>query len=78
MINSDTGAVVQRIDYNEWGAVINDTHPGFQPFGYAGGFYDYRVGLVQFGVRYYDAETGRWLSKDPVGFNGGRSLPSPM
>ena len=30
-------AVVQRIDYDEWGNVTEDTSPGFQPFGFAGG-----------------------------------------
>jgi uncharacterized protein RhaS with RHS repeats len=27
--------------------------------------------LVRFGARDYDAETGRWTGKDPIGFNGG-------
>ena len=32
--------------------------------------YDYRTGLVRFGVRDYDATIGRWLAKDPIGFGG--------
>ncbi len=43
-------------------------NPGFQPFGFAGGFYDPGTGLVRFGARDYDAELGRWTSKDPIGF----------
>jgi RHS repeat-associated protein len=54
--------------------VVFDSNPGFQPFGYAGGIYDDATGLVRFGARDYDAETGRWLSKDPVGFKGGLNL----
>jgi RHS repeat-associated protein len=49
-------------------------NPGFQPFGFAGGFYDYQTGLVRFGARDYDPETGRWTSKDPAGFGGGDTL----
>ena len=39
--------------------------------GFAGGLYDHQTGLVRFGARDYDAETGRWTSKDPIGFRGG-------
>ena len=45
-----------------------------QPFGFAGGIYDRDTGLVRFGARDYDAETGRWTAKDPIGFHGGLNL----
>jgi len=32
-----TGAVVERIDWDEFGNVLSDTAPGGQPFGFAGG-----------------------------------------
>lgn len=59
------------MDYDAWGKVTNDTNPGFQPFGYAGGIYDRDTGLVRFGARDYDPEIGRWTTKDPIGFAGG-------
>ena len=40
VVNASTGEVAQRLDYDAWGNVTNDTNPGFQPFGYAGGIYD--------------------------------------
>lgn len=57
--------------FDEFGNVLNDTNPGFQPFGFAGGLYDADTGLVRFGARDYDAETGRWTAKDPSLFDGG-------
>jgi RHS repeat-associated protein len=71
VVDAATGEVAQRLDYDEFGRVINDTNPGFQPFGYAGGLYDRDTGLVRFGARDYDPETGRWPQKDPIGFEGG-------
>jgi len=66
-----TGTIVQRLDYDAFGRVINDTDPGFQPFGFAGGLYDPNTGLTRFGARDYDAQAGRWTTKDPIRFHGG-------
>lgn len=77
VVDTVTGAVVQRIDYDEYGRVLVDTTaPGFQPlpFGFAGGIYDRDTGFVRFGARDYDALAGRWTSKDPIAFKGGINL----
>ena len=71
VVNSQTGEVAQRMDYDAWGNVIEDTNPSFQPFGYAGGIYDRDTGLTRLGARDYDPESGRWTTKGPIGFNGG-------
>jgi RHS repeat-associated protein len=71
VVNAETGAVVQRMDYDAFGRVLNAVNPGFQPFGFAGGLYDDDTGLVRFGARDYDAYSGKWTAKDPVLFEGG-------
>jgi RHS repeat-associated protein len=71
VVNASTGEVVQRMDFDEFGNVLQDTNPGFQPFGFAGGLWDADTGLVRFGARDYDPVVGRWTAKDPISFAGG-------
>ncbi len=70
VIDTTTGAVAQRIDYGEWGVVLQDTNPGWMPFGFAGGVYEGEVGVSRFGARDLLLGVGRWQSKDPVRFAG--------
>lgn len=72
VVRIDSGVVVQRIDYNTLGLVTADSSPGFQPYAFAGGIHDTHTQLVKFGARDYDPRsTGRWMTKDPIGFDGG-------
>jgi RHS repeat-associated protein len=70
IVDSATGAIAQRIDYDSFGNVILDTNRGFQPLGFAGGLYDPDTGLTRYGVRDYDPSIGRWTAKDPSWFAG--------
>ncbi|HVP61522.1 MAG TPA: RHS repeat-associated core domain-containing protein [Myxococcaceae bacterium] len=74
VVNTATGAVAQRIDYDVWGNVTADSNPGFQPFGFAGGLWDRDTNLVRFGVRDYDPQVGRWTTKDPLRLAGGANF----
>ena len=71
VVKVSDGSITQAIEYDEFGKILSDSNPGFQPFGFAGGIYDPQANLTKFGVRDYDGEVGRWLTKDPIRFDGG-------
>ena len=70
----NTLEVVKEITYDTFGNILTDTNPSLKvPFGFAGGLYDQDTKLTRFGYRDYDAYTGKWTAKDPIGFGGGDS-----
>jgi len=68
-----SGNVLLKREYDSFGNILNEENslPFAVPFGFAGGLHDRDMGLVRFGYRDYDPETGRWTAKDPIGFAGG-------
>jgi RHS repeat-associated protein len=53
---------------------LSDSNEAFKvPFGFAGGLYGADTKLIRFGYRDYDAHTGKWTAKDPIGYAGGDS-----
>ena len=71
VVDVSSGSIIERIDYDERGNTLNDTNAGFIPFGFAGGIVDRDTGLIRFGARDYDPQTGRWATKDSSRFDGG-------
>ncbi len=63
---TQAGVVAAVRQYDAWGQYRNGTAPGSTDtkFGYTGHQYDVETGLVYARARYYDAEYGRFLSRD--------------
>ncbi|MEJ7729059.1 MAG: RHS repeat-associated core domain-containing protein [Polyangiaceae bacterium] len=70
VVDAATGVVYQVAQYDAFGR-RSSSGATAHPFGFAGGLYDAQTGLVRFGARDYDPETGTWLARDPIGFSGG-------
>ena len=71
VVNTSTGAIAEQITYEEFGNVLTDSNPGFQPFAFAGGLYDPDTKLLRLGARDYNPGIGRWTAKDPTTLNSG-------
>ena len=71
VLNVGSGGVVQALTYDEYGQSIQDSSPGSQPFGFAGGLMDTASQLLRFGRRDYSPRWGRWTCVDPWLFHGG-------
>jgi RHS repeat-associated protein len=66
--------IIKEVVYDTFGNILSDSNEAFRvPFGFAGGLYDSDTKLTRFGYRDYDAFTGKWTAKDPIGFDGGDS-----
>lgn len=69
MVGGDGGADPgAQYSYGPWGNVTGSYDYGPPiPFGFDGGITDPPGGLIKFGERYYDPNTGRWTQQDPIG-----------
>lgn len=71
VVKASDGTIIQTLEYDEFGQVLQDSRSGELAIGFAGGLSDWDTKLVRFGVRDYDPATGRWTAKDPILFEGG-------
>jgi len=65
------GAVVGRIERTAWGATTPKECTRSTPLRFQGQYEDEETGLYYNRHRYYDPETGTYLSADPIGLAGG-------
>ena len=57
--------------YDSFGNLTSETNAAVDClFGFTGRAYDENSGLQNNLNRWYDSKVGRWVSKDPIGFNG--------
>ena len=73
-----SGAVVDSYTYDAWGNAQSAVGNGLSAIGnrylFQGREFSFATGLYNFRARWYDPASGRWLSKDPIGLEGGLNL----
>jgi RHS repeat-associated protein len=66
-----TGKVAERMQYEAFGQSAGSQ---LTRYGYTGRERDELTGLLYYRARYYDPQQGRFLTPDPIDFNGGMNL----
>ncbi|MFH1062342.1 MAG: RHS repeat-associated core domain-containing protein [Candidatus Omnitrophota bacterium] len=61
-------------EYDVYGKIKNKTGSFKNEITYTGRWLDEDTGLHYYRARWYDAEQGRFISRDPIGFSGGINL----
>jgi RHS repeat-associated protein len=76
LLNAATGTVSANYEYGPFGELIRATGPmaKLNVFRFSTKYQDDETGFLYYGYRYYNPSTGRWLSRDPIGNNGGLNL----
>jgi RHS repeat-associated protein len=71
---SQAGAVVHEYRYDAWGNIeAGASEPGYS---FTGREWDPEIGLYYYRARFYEAQSGRFLSEDPIGLDGGLNFYS--
>ena len=64
-ITNQDGSIQNRMDYDVWGNLNQETSTSDSPFGFTGYLKDQDTDLYYANARYYDSFTGRFLREDP-------------
>jgi RHS repeat-associated protein len=66
-----SGQIAASYTYDSFGKLTASTGTVANPFRYTGREYGSDTGLYYYRARYYDSSVGRFISEDPLQFNGG-------
>jgi len=70
-LSNSSGGVAQSYVYDSFGQIASQSGTLTNPYTYTGRELDSESGLYYYRARYYDANIGRFIQEDPIGFNGG-------
>ena len=89
-LDAANGKVLARYEYDPFGRILVAEEPvryvsngtatpvavsaPVSPFRFSTKYTDDETGLCYYGYRYYSPDLGRWLSRDPIGEDGGANL----
>ncbi|MEZ5324283.1 MAG: RHS repeat-associated core domain-containing protein [Verrucomicrobiales bacterium] len=69
-----TGQLTSATSYDAFGNAATREFNSITPFGFSTKFADAETGHLYYGYRYYEPKNGHWLTRDPIGEEGGADL----
>ena len=70
-LSNAAGALANTYTYDSFGKLTASTGTLTNPFQFTGREFDAETGLRYYRFRYFDPTVGRFVSEDPIGFDGG-------
>jgi RHS repeat-associated protein len=70
---NNSGSVVNHFTYDSFGKVLTTSGTVDTRYKYTGRELDAETGLYYYRARYFDANVGRFIGQDPIGFSAGDS-----
>ena len=74
VLTNDSQAVAWKAVYTPFGEAVPSIQTVENPFRFPGQYYDQETGLHYNYFRYYNPQTGRYITPDPIGLEGGINL----
>ena len=73
LIATDDGSLKAQYEYGPYGGTLRAAGDAadINPFRLSTKYTDSETGLLYYGLRYYNPDTARWVSRDPIGERGG-------
>jgi len=72
--SSSSGTLTNTYTYDSYGRITTSSGTLTNPYRFTGREFDSESGIYYNRARYYDTGAGRFLSEDPVGFDGGANF----
>jgi len=74
VLTDGNGGIAWKAVYTPFGDAVTSIQTVENPFRFPGQYYDPETGLHYNYFRYYDPTTGRYITPDPIGLEGGINL----